>query len=221
MQTQSDYYYSLARNKNDWSAGDLKRALDFIWEHPHGTLLEVGCGGSELPQKLPPTMHYVGLDPNADESQVRGVAEHMPFADSHFDIVFSAQTLQMLQDPRRGLIEMMRVTKRGGFVIIIAPNLERPWSRVPSARFYNFFQYARLFLVRVLDSVRRLFGGTPFRILPQNYVEAKGVFEYPDDDMKYITSAYEVARLFRKNNFRIIARKGYLDGGMCFIFKKS
>ena len=126
----------------------------------------------------------------------------------------------MVSDPRRCLEEAMRVIKSGGHVIIIAPNLERPWSRVPSARFYNSFQRAKLFVIRFLDSMRRLVGDMPFRILPQNYVEARGVFERPDDDLKYLASACEVARLFRKHGFRIIARKGWLDGGIRFIFQK-
>jgi len=212
----TDLYYEQVRRKSIWTNGDFKIALDFIKAHL-GTLLEIGAAGSRLREFV---SNYVGLDPYLMEGLVRGAWEHLPFPDNSFDIIFSSQTLQMVSDPRRCLEESMRVVKPGGYIIIIAPNLERPWSTVPSTRFYSRAQHVRLFLMRLWDSIARLFGAMPFRVISQNYIEVKGVFENPDDDMKYISSACEVARLFRKNNFRIIDRKGYLAGGMRFIFQK-
>ena len=209
-------YYEQVRKKSIWTTGDFKVALDFIKAHP-GKLLEIGAAGSRLREFV---SDYVGLDPHPMEGLIQGAWENLPFPDNSFDIIFSSQTLQMLSNPRKALEESMRVVKSGGYVMIIAPNLERPWSHIPSTRFYNHFQHAKLFVVRMGDSVRRLLGGMPFRVLPQNYVEARGMFERPDDDLKYLVSAYEVTRLFRSNYFRMIDRKSYMAGGMRCIFQK-
>ena len=209
-------YYEQVRRKSTWTEGDFKVVLDFIKAHP-GKLLEIGAAGSRLGEFV---ANYVGLDPYPMEGLVQGTWEHLPFPDNSFDMVFSSQTLQMVTNPRRALEESVRVVNPGGYVIIIAPNLERPWSTAPSTRFYSRSQHVKLFFARLWDSFARLFGAMPFRVLPQNYVEAKGVFENPDDDMKYIPSALEIARLFRKHGLHVIARKSYLAGGMRFIFQK-
>jgi ubiquinone/menaquinone biosynthesis C-methylase UbiE len=54
-------------------------------------------------------------------------AEHLPFKDESFDIVFMKETLQYV-DPLKTLREMIRISKKR--VIIIAPNCNNPLYRL-------------------------------------------------------------------------------------------
>ena len=51
-----------------------------------------------------------------------GVGESLPFPDASFDVVYSFQVLEHVQDPRRVLAEAWRVLRRGGILYCNAPN---------------------------------------------------------------------------------------------------
>lgn len=244
-----DHYYQLAQRKNDYEHGDLGAAVRFIVSQFNQgvvkNMLEIGCGAGDLASHFPEELVYMGIDPHEHSlwqsrqkhphrQFIIGSADHLPFDDGSFDLIFSHQVLEMLTQPRRALKEMIRAVKPGGFVIIIAPNLEVPWSRFNGARHYTRWQWALLVARRFGDLGLRCIGISRFRILPQNYVEATGRFEKGDDDLKYITSAWEVAHFFTSRGFRIISAKKptkkivsilppfrYYGGGMLFIFQKS
>lgn len=46
----------------------------------------------------------------------------LPFTDNHFDLIVSGQTLEHVKNPFRSVIEMTRVLKTGGYIILIAPS---------------------------------------------------------------------------------------------------
>jgi ubiquinone/menaquinone biosynthesis C-methylase UbiE len=48
--------------------------------------------------------------------------QQIPFPDESFDLVVSLETLEHVPDPDRGLAELVRVTKRGGRLIVTTPN---------------------------------------------------------------------------------------------------
>ncbi len=51
---------------------------------------------------------------NLSERIVEGFGEHIPFDDSFFDCVTTFQTLEHVQEPKKVVSEMLRVTKQGG-----------------------------------------------------------------------------------------------------------
>lgn len=51
-----------------------------------------------------------------------GVGEDLPFTDESFDFVLSQQVLEHVNDPERVLVEIKRVLRPGGEVLIAAPN---------------------------------------------------------------------------------------------------
>ncbi len=52
---------------------------------------------------------------------VQGDLFHMPFADAQFDVTFNNSTMEHFPNPLEGLIEMKRVTKKGGYVFVGVP----------------------------------------------------------------------------------------------------
>jgi SAM-dependent methyltransferase len=105
-------------------------------------LLDVGCGPRGSLEWATAAAEAVGVDPLADRyrrlqtrhqrmSYVNAYAEKMPFGNAHFDDVFCFNALDHTADYRRALVEMHRVLKPGGRLLLItevnhAPTLAEP-----------------------------------------------------------------------------------------------
>ncbi len=57
----------------------------------------------------------------------QGVGEKMPYPDESFDVVFSTQVLEHVQDPKAVIEECIRILKPGGFMHHIVPNYNSWW----------------------------------------------------------------------------------------------
>lgn len=206
------HYYDLCMTHKDWQRGELKEMLDIIVQRYVAghikEMLEVGCGVADMISHLPAGLRYTGLDLTEYPIQVArahypgvsfvvGSAERIPLADKSYGAVFSFQTLQSFRDPRRALAEMTRVVRPGGYLFLIAPNLECPWGTVNAMRHYSPMRRLFFTIQRAADMALRLFGRSAFRLIPQTYVEATGTFERKDDDLKYLVSTWEVMRVAR------------------------
>lgn len=139
--------------------------LDFIAAHaPPGRFLDVGCGAG-WSTFLAAARGYdstgVDLNPRAFEPppgpRLRleyGSGTDLPFDDESFDAVGAYQTLEHVSDPRQMLNEMVRVTRPGGIVCIVGPNLLSP---LVSARAIGWYVWRNRPLLSIL--LRR--GGMP------------------------------------------------------------
>lgn len=99
-------------------AGDYKNALD------------VGCGEGRMCRMLQRYgIETIGLDPtlalleraqqlDAQGKYIEGIAENLPFADNHFELVLSCMSLIDIADYRAAIKEMVRVLKPGGDLLI-------------------------------------------------------------------------------------------------------
>jgi len=126
----------------------FERALDelFIQADPR-SLLDVGCGEAVLTHRwagrLAPR-RVVGIDledpsiqaeweqrkaPNLDYRVMK--AEHLPFADSEFDVAAAIEVLEHVPDPAHTVAEMARVAER--WLLVSVPR-EPLWRTVNLAR---------------------------------------------------------------------------------------
>lgn len=84
--------------------------------------LNVGCAGVQ-----PEGWDNVDVDPAWGQTHVGDVARHcgLPFDDGTFDLVVSVHMLQALTWPQLipALTEMRRVTRRGGWIRLVVPDL--------------------------------------------------------------------------------------------------
>ncbi len=58
---------------------------------------------------------------------VRGFAENLPFDDNSFDLIYSTNVLEHVQDPKLTLEESIRVLKPGGYLQFVVPNYFSFW----------------------------------------------------------------------------------------------
>lgn len=101
-------------------------------------ILDMGCGeGTRLNYLIGKRKKGVGIDisktaikeakkryPNS--SFYEADLENVPFKNNTFDLVFSAFVFEHLENPEKVILEAIRVTKKLGKVILIAPNYGSP-----------------------------------------------------------------------------------------------
>lgn len=90
------------------------------------TVLELGCGdGFQLGLLRARYERVVAIDPEAFPETtggfVRSAAEALPFPDGRFDLVISSNVIEHLNDRPRGLEEVRRVLRPGGYAAHIVP----------------------------------------------------------------------------------------------------
>lgn len=100
---------------------------------PSSQVLEIGAGSGRGQQRRfalkGKVARYVGIDldervldnPHLDEAVV-GDAQHLPFEDGTFDVVFHTMVAEHLQKPLAAVAEMARVLRSGGRLIFQTPN---------------------------------------------------------------------------------------------------
>ncbi len=111
--------------------------------------LDVGCGTGSLAARMADHGYrVVGLDPSEGMLEiltsrapgvraVPGSGAELPFAQASFDLVYSVAAMHHIADPesvRRTLSEMVRVTRRGGRVVVWDHNPRNPYWPLLMAR---------------------------------------------------------------------------------------
>jgi SAM-dependent methyltransferase len=117
-----------------WSRQTARVFLDWLAVPPASRWLDVGCGTGALSAAILTVAHparVTGLDASQEYAAYasarlqdaraefqQGDAQALPFVDGAFDVTVSALMLNFLPDPRRGLAEMVRVTRPDGVVAV-------------------------------------------------------------------------------------------------------
>jgi SAM-dependent methyltransferase len=123
-----------------WRFGQERR-LDMVRRHVRlegATLLDIGCGlGTYLRRLYDFTPQAFGIDIDrarlvlGAEAGVRGlglaVSESLPFRDEIFDAVLLNEVIEHVRNDRETLREALRVTRRGGKVLVFCPNRLYPF----------------------------------------------------------------------------------------------
>jgi len=128
----------------------LDKRLRYIVERcPPGRALDVGCGTGTLAGRLGRSGFAVtGIDPSQgmldvmaeSEPEVTGIRVEgaaLPFDDGSFDLTLTVAALHHIADPdavRRTLVEMARVTRPGGRLVIWDHNPRNPYWKSLMAR---------------------------------------------------------------------------------------
>ncbi|MCA9122393.1 MAG: class I SAM-dependent methyltransferase [Planctomycetaceae bacterium] len=119
----------LAERQGTWLQGARARLLRRADIANRRHILEIGAGWGFTAEELKRRSagNVVALDLYASDSingveQVIGDAQHLPFADHSFDLVFSHHTLLWIEDPTLAIYEAHRVLKPGGVFVAIEPD---------------------------------------------------------------------------------------------------
>lgn len=136
----------------------VRLLLDIL---PGQHILDAGCGtgadAQELAKLLGPEGQVIGLDFSqtmidvashrsqqapSPVSFLQGDLHQLPFEDNIFDRCYADKTFQHLPNPGQALLELVRVTKPGGRLVIVDPDhdthvLDTPYPEI-TRRFFRF-----------------------------------------------------------------------------------
>lgn len=176
-----------------WRAGQERRLQMVCRWAPLGgkRVLDVGCGvGMYTAAFLRQSPHVFGIEvehERAVEARERAtgvsqaVGEYLPFPDDTFDVAFSHEVLEHVDDDRACVTEMVRVVRPGGRVVIFVPNRLYPFE-THGIFWRGRYRFGNIPLVNWLPaplrdrlvphvraytrhSLRRLFDGLPVRVV--------------------------------------------------------
>jgi len=170
------------------------------------SFLDAGCGTGIFVNRLVlerrllgENINAVGIDLYAENlDKARKINKHaifvqadvtqMPFENNSFDLCLFAEVMEHLPNPHKGLAEIQRVLKPGGYLIITTPSKKSIYEN-------KEFVYLR----RFLSGIRRIIKG--------------GSFRQPYEPHISLQSRYELKRLLRSKDFEILEE--YYTG-FCF-----
>ena len=155
-------------------------------------ILDVGCGIGTYVRRFrqfSDDVHGIEVEPDrVTEAAASGlpnivlaVGEDLPYPDGHFDLVFSNEVIEHVEDDRRTVAEMVRVTRPGGAIVAFAPNRLYPFE-THGAYFGKRYVFGNIPLVNWLPDplrdrfaphvrayttrgIRGLFAGQPVRLV--------------------------------------------------------
>jgi ubiquinone biosynthesis O-methyltransferase len=124
------------REKVDWLVANVPQGCK--------RLLDIGCGSGVVSRKCANVVKEVygcdisqnAIDYATKKATAEGIknvkfrkcaAERLPFKDNYFDVVIASELIEHLKDPGVFLMEIKRVLKKRGYVIITTPNYSSLW----------------------------------------------------------------------------------------------
>lgn len=120
---------------NEWASYSTRRRLldsdlESIRYVFRGSVLEIGCGSLgrrgrfQVPEEGVDSWISVDLQ-NSLRPTVQGDSEYLPFKSEQFDCVVCLEVLEYVSSPEATLVELARVLKRGGVLVLACPFLHR------------------------------------------------------------------------------------------------
>jgi len=148
-----------------WHSFVASRLSDFVLDGKR--ILEIGCGRGEFACWFAATyssvykefvaadFSKVAIEKGRNYALSKGIVGinwtiqdimRIDYPENYFDIVISCETIEHVPKPFNAILELYRVTKRGGFLILTTPNygnfmgLYRGWLRLTGRRFTEIGQ---------------------------------------------------------------------------------
>lgn len=198
----------------NWEEGFYAKYADTLGEtRSCARVLDVGCGVGQVIRRLTQAgLEAHGVDvsmPNIERAQrVSHLCQYydgrtLPFADRHFAAVGALNVLEHVEEPEDLIAEMVRVTERGGRVIISSPNFFRvigfrdyhPRMRGLGNKWSNW---------RRLRAKRRQMRTEPAAVRFDRLTPIIKEPFTPDDDAIVATNAFEIQFFLKQNGCKII-----------------
>lgn len=130
----------------------IRAELDKLPLPADARVLDAGCGSGRTLQELADYGEVSGIELNSDAAELArsrglgevriGALEHLPWEDETFDLVTCLDVVEHVPDDVAALVELLRVTRRGGWLLITVPAHQALWSRHDEAN-HHYRRYSR------------------------------------------------------------------------------
>lgn len=122
-------------------------------------ILDAGCGSGRTLEELIDYGTVTGLELDLDAAEMArgrslgevqvGRLEELPWGEASFDLVTCLDVIEHTPDDGPALVELLRVTRPGGFLLVTVPAYPALWSRHDEAN-HHFRRYTRPSLRRAV-----------------------------------------------------------------------
>lgn len=176
-----------------WICNGLKREADYLRfmtlaNEPTGTLLDVGCGGGRLLNRMKKHGWRVeGTDFDAQATQKvtarYGIKTHVGdlarcgLPANSFDAITMSQAIEHLYDPAATLRECLRILKPGGLLVMTTPNVDSLGANGFGA-FWRGWEAPRHLHLFSVGSLRRLTQRAGFEVIEARTYSAGAAVVY-------------------------------------------
>jgi len=124
----------------------LLKQMNKFSKYIKGVVLDVGSGECSRYEKFFDFEKYTKMDIVGDNMDIIGSAESIPLDDNKVDAVVCTQVFEHLKHPKIAAMEIFRVLKKGGYLIVTAPQTNELHEE-PN----DFFRYTRYGLAIVFE----------------------------------------------------------------------
>ncbi len=115
--------------------------LEFIAKYSNrcrGNLVDIGCGNKPYIDFFSHVDRHIGVDIAGDEADIIADAVFLPLQSDSIDVVLCNQVLEHESEPDKLLVEISRILKEGGLLILSAPQMGRLHGEP-----YDYYRYTR------------------------------------------------------------------------------
>ncbi len=224
--TSRDYKKLLDAHSRDY----LQPYVDTVNKYvkPNSRILDIGCGNGLSAYMLSERGHWViGSDISpfflADAAHLQNNnlryqacdALDLPFVDGSFDAVCSNELIEHVPDAARAILEMMRVLRKGGTLVIMGPNLCSPfWAAIDLANMImgkggrhqwaeTKLQALRWGVRNLLLSLRKRFSSKPDFLYRKPDLEKAAAGG--DSDSTYYANPIDLERFLKFHDMEIVS----------------
>lgn len=170
-------------------------------------VLDIGAGTGTLIKLIPGS---IGVDIVEKPGIIKADITNLPFDDGSFDTVFCTEVLEHLEDKdlKKGVQEVFRVLKPGGFFIVTTPfdeNLEERMVVCPECgtRFHRV-QHMQSFNY---DSLKKVLSKFKIIKMTRQFYDFKKKIGRFTVRYKHVWFLRPLLCLFKKGNFYVVAKK--------------
>jgi len=230
-------YYKIARAANvNYYDGQHPFHIKMIEAiSPNSLVLDLACGTAEPSKYIACHSRYIGVDISQISLKmarqsfpsaffIRGDVAHLPFKNQIFDYVICLYSLEHFLEPKKALLESIRILKPGGYLFLLSSAFDDPLSVPPSIKFsslsvpgfrqkfkrgglvqtlYHYVNHLRYILHQIkkqfkLYCIKHYY---EFEIIPNPVVLIED-YEI-DNDVVYVVSIREVVKFLRQHGLNI------------------
>lgn len=215
--SHSPAYFSIAAEAN--SELTPERSHVFRWIQNGNTVVDIGCGPCDNAIHLR-SARYIGVDVSplalqiARERSISAVAglvaaesHRLPIRSASADVVLSTYSLEHIVFVEESLLEMWRICKPEGLIILVSPAYDNPLQLPPSASHLRPAARALLRMRRIMRSLKRHLGpgSVPFELLEKPRV-LQGEYQ-SDFDAVHLVSARDIGFFFTHRGGEVVFQR--------------
>lgn len=159
----------------------LSKALKFIQLTGKEKIIDIGCGDGGDCELLSQKVETVtGIDvapcPNWQKITINNISLsvadvcNLPFADEAFDLIFEKDVLHHVENYNKGSQEILRVTKKGGYIICVEGNRYNPILYFHMTLLKGHDHFSKTFFNKLMNSYGKnvSFVSVESRVYPTN-----------------------------------------------------